>query len=492
MTLLETLAGWGSGLALADVPDRVVAYARLQILSQLGSIRAGLRHPFGQQIQAAFGTPAQADPRRAAYVMAALSVGLDFDDTAYAGHLSHSAVNVPLAYAAGLGLSGAELLTAVITANECAARVTAAATLGPFRGQTASHTHLVGAVAGRLRAEGAPAPIWVSAWGIALGLPMWPIGRGFYGSDAKMLVASAPVQLGLDACDAARHGLIGAADVVEHPDGFLATFAEVPLPEAAVAGLGERWHTETFSFKAHPGSAYLGAAVECAADIHREIGPVALDDVAEIVVECSLFTALMESGGGGGSAGPQSPLSTVSFSLGYNVATALLTGDLSADDLAPPRSSEPGRWRLAQLVRVTHDPALSRAAVHATAPIGEALRQGGSRARDWVRARAGADLADPGADPAAGPETPAATFETATKRLGARVTVRFGDGREFSAFRRQALGSIGPGSFPEQHRLVRDKFAGTDGDPWIADAVAKLETLSPEELSEVCRKALGS
>jgi hypothetical protein len=35
------------------------------------------------------------------------------------------------------------------------------------------------------------------------------------------------------------------------------------------------------------------------------------------------------------------------------------------------------------------------------------------------------------------------------------------------------------------------QYEGTGGDPWIADAVAKLETLSPDELSELRHKALG-
>ena len=145
------------------------------------------------------------------------------------------------------------MLTAVIAANECAARITAAATLGPFRGQNAAHTHVAGAVSGRLRAEGAPVEQWVNAFGIAFSMPPRPFLRAFLGSDAKVLSAATPVRMGLDACDAARAGLLGPRDVLEHPDGFLATFATVPLPDAVDLDLGRRWHTETLSFKVHPG-----------------------------------------------------------------------------------------------------------------------------------------------------------------------------------------------------------------------------------------------
>jgi 2-methylcitrate dehydratase PrpD len=174
-----------------------------------------------------------------------------------------------VAYAHALGLDGRQLLTAVLAADECAARIAAAATLGPLRGQNAAHTHLAGAVAGRLRSEQAPAAQWVDALGLAFSMPPWPSLRGFLGSDAKVLSASVPVRAGLDACDAAAGGLRGPADVLEHPDGFLARFATVPLPEAVTAGLGERWHAETTSYKVHPGGPGLDAAVDCALDCMR-------------------------------------------------------------------------------------------------------------------------------------------------------------------------------------------------------------------------------
>lgn len=486
-SLTQQLAGWASTLQLSDVPDRVVSHARVQVLSQLGSIRAGLRHPFGRKVVAAFGPPGQPDPRQAAFVLAALSVGLDFDDTAYAGHLSHSTVNVPLAYAASLRLTGTELLTAVIAANETAGRITASATIGPFRGQTATHTHLAGAVAARLRAQRAPAAEWVSAWGLSLALPPWPIERGFYGSDAKIFVASSPVRWALDACDAAHHGLVGAPDVLEHPQGFLARFSDVPLPEAVVAGLGERWHTETFSLKVHPGSAYLSAAVECAIELHHQLGPVRPDRIADVVVTGSVFTAQLEHGTAGMVIGPESPLSALNFSLGYNLATALLTGDLEPADFTRPRLAEPARWELAAKVRAVHDPDRSREAMRATAPIGAALRQAGPRAEAWVRERVGPALAAELGD--LGP--PETTFEGATKRLGVDVTVHLTDGTRVSSSTPAATGSIGWGEPGERVALMAAKFARTGGDPWISDAVQVLETLTGPEVAELLGRALA-
>src|SRR5579863_4802844 len=99
MTLLDEMSAWAATLDLDAVPPRVVAYAKSQVLSQLAAARAGLGHPLGTAITRAFGPPVGAMPADAAYALAALTVALEFDDTMFAGHVSHSTVGVPLAYA---------------------------------------------------------------------------------------------------------------------------------------------------------------------------------------------------------------------------------------------------------------------------------------------------------------------------------------------------------------------------------------------------------
>ncbi|MFD0392714.1 MmgE/PrpD family protein [Streptomyces nogalater] len=145
---MALLAEWASSLELSEVPDRVQGFAASHILSQLAAIRSGLGQEDGKRLVTAL-VAWQDDVAQSARVLSAAGAWLNLDDTAFAGHLGPSTVGVPIAYAHHLGLSGRELLRAVIIADECAARVTASATLGPFRGQTALHTHVVGAVAGR-------------------------------------------------------------------------------------------------------------------------------------------------------------------------------------------------------------------------------------------------------------------------------------------------------------------------------------------------------
>ncbi|MGG7613666.1 MmgE/PrpD family protein, partial [Streptomyces sp. ZG43] len=131
MSILKELCRWAAWLRPEDIPARVRALAASQLLSQLASIRAGAAHPLGRRLIEGFGPPLQADPRNSACVLSGLGSWLNLDDTAYAGHLSNSTVSVPLAFAHSRRLDGPALLAAVVAANECAARITAAATLGP-------------------------------------------------------------------------------------------------------------------------------------------------------------------------------------------------------------------------------------------------------------------------------------------------------------------------------------------------------------------------
>lgn len=485
-TLTEELCGWASGLRLGDVPERVVRLATSQIVSQLAAARAGMSHPLGQAVIRAFGPPLQADPRQSASVLAGVTAWLHFDDTAYAGHLSHSTASVPMAYARSLGLDGSALLTAVIAANECAARIAASATLGPFRGQNAAHTHLAGAVAGRSRSEEAGTSQWVDALGIAFSMAPWPVAHGFLGSDAKVLSTLTPVRIGLDACDAAAAGLSGPSDVLEHPDGFLARFSTVPLPDAVVAGLGTRWHTETLSFKMHPGGPGADAAIDCAMELHHDLGDFEPADIAEVVVHSSLYTVLLDERISAYVRGAPSPVSALVLSTPYTVATTLLHGSLEAGDFTGERVKDPDRWALAARVGLRHDVEMTRQSMLCEVPFGEALRQAGPRAASWLRDLGGDWLVDLVGEL----QPPSETFEEAAKVTAARVTVRLTDGRILERERHIPVGAIGPETRRCHESLVRTKFLSTGGSPEVVDGLQQLATKSAGEVARLLDSAL--
>ncbi|KOG64584.1 VlmK-like protein [Streptomyces griseoflavus] len=493
--LLGELARWAAGLRFEDLPRRVTDLAKSQLVSQLAAIRAGLAHPLGGKLVRAFGGPLQPDPARAACVLAGLGSWLNLDDTAYAGHLSNSTVAVPLAYARERRADGRTLLAAVVAANECAARVTAAATLGPFRGQTAAHTSLVGGVAGRLHGTGAAAREWVRALGLALTMPPWTLMHGFLGGEARVLSAYTPVRMAMDACDAAGAGVTSAPDVLEHPQGFLARFAAVPLPEAVTTGLGSRWHTDTLSFKVRPGGPGVDSAVDCALEIRRRLAgaaesaadSVCPEDVTEVIVETSFYTMHAERLARAHDDGPRTPASVLPLSVPYAVATALVEGDLTVADFTSPATDDSRRWRLAKRVRLVEDPLMTRDLWHSEAPFGEALRQAAERGPGWLQAFAGPERAALLGCPA----EPAADFRYATKHTGARVTVRLADGRSFCTRRDIPLGAAGPDTRARHRDLVREKFLATGGKDEIAEGFETLEEAGPGRVAELVEAALG-
>lgn len=473
-TPLRELAHWAATLRPRDVPCRVLKLAASQVLSQIASIRAGLAHPLGRKLVAAFGHPLQSDPRSSAAVFAALGSWLNLDDTAYAGHLSNSTVAVPLAYAYARQLDGLSLLTAVVAANECAARITASATLGPLRGQSAVHTHLAGAVAGRLHSDRAPARVWQDAFGLAFAMPNWPLMRGFLASDARLFNTLTPVRTAMDACDGALAGLRGAPDILEHEDGFLARFAGVPLPQAVAKGLGRRWHTDTLSFKVHPGGPGIDAAIDCAAEIHALLGPVRPQDVAEIVVEASLYTLFAGRRASAYICGPGSPLGALVLDVPYPVATTLLTGEFGVEDFSSPRVDDAARWELAGRVKLEHDTAMTRELFASDAPFGEAVREAGPLAAPWLRSFGGDELVELVDSLGSGP---AADFTGSTKATGARVVVRMTDGRTVTRSRLIPVGAAGPETRVQHTEMMRDKFLSVGGPPRVAETVTSLHRM---------------
>ncbi|MFF2628021.1 MmgE/PrpD family protein [Kitasatospora griseola] len=486
-SLTRELADWASGLRFADLPERIGGAATSQFMSHLAVLRASLGHPLGRRLVDAFGPPTAADPGRAAYVLAGLSSCLYFEDSLYVGHVTHSSINVPLAYRQERQLTGQQLLAALVASGECAARVTAAAALGPLRGQGSSYTQLIGAAAARLHVTGAPTRQWVDAWGLALAAPPWPLRRAVLGSDAKVLSAAVPVRIALDACDAAAAGIGGAADILEHPGGLLAKFSQVPSPEVVTLGLGSRWHTDSLTIKVHPAGAYVDAAVDCAARLHGQLSPADLADIEEIVVSAARLTIHMDGEGAPYLDRERSAIMALNVSVGYNVATTLVTGSVRPSDLAEPALADPVRWELAAKVRLEYDEQLSRRLLAATAPLGEALRQAGDRARDWLAAFAGGPaLAD--STPL---DEPSKTFEQADKAIGARLRITLRDGRVLTAASDSALGSAGPETRRTHRTLVRDKLAATGVPPELTAALERVAELDATELDDVVRAALS-
>lgn len=490
-SLTTTLAAWARTVTYEGIPGHTLDLARSQLISNLAAVRASLRHPIGRSVVAAFGSPIQTDPARSAYVLAALATALDFDEVAYSGHVSAGSISVAIAEAGYRRLDGRALLATIITANECAARITAATILSPFfRGQTNTHCHLASAASARLYARNAPLKEWTAGLGLALGVLTVPLHHGIVTSDTKALSVAASVRMALDACDGAAHGLAGSATILEHPEGVLSHLSEVPIPEEVTSGLGHRWHTDTLTFKRFPGSAYLHAAFDCAERLYRRLGPIDVAQIRRIVVHGSMLTWQLERKAAPALAGPRTSVPAATLSVGYGVATLLLTGDFGPGDFHPSALADEARWVLAAKVSVKHDMAVSIRMAQATSPLGQALRQAGERALDWPELikwtgdHAPQMLALLGA--------PEQTFENATMAIGARVTLELSDGTTATEACDSPVGSAGPATRRDHRAIVRRKFLATAGSEEALDQLERVEQLGADDVARTLARAAGS
>jgi len=215
--------------------------------------------------------------------------------------------------------------------------------------------------------------------------------------------------------------------------------------------------------------------VDCAAEIHRAMGPIRPQDVAEIVVEASLYTLFAGERAAQYVNGPGSPLGALVLDVPYPVATTLMTGEFSVDDFSSPRLDDPGRWELARRVRLEHDTGMTRELFLSDAPFGEAVREAGPDAVPWLRGFGGEELVDlVGSLGAAGQD-----FSRSTKATGARVTVRLTDGRTVTRGRLIPVGAAGPDTRSRHSELVREKFLAVGGSQQVADTVGALHRMRP-------------
>jgi len=264
------LGAFVAGLRFQDLPEPVVAQAANVILDALGcAIGAWRDDPEKAQIMQRLVAGFEAAPRAAVWgsdglrtdpAIAALANGTlvnaaDFDDTHKRALLHTGSVVVPpvLALAEARGLSGRQLLTAVVAGYEVAVRVGMAVMPSHYRFWHSTATN------GTFGAAAAAA----SALGLdALGCRM---ALGFAGTQAAGLntfFTSGDLTKSLHPGKAAFNGVLSARlaelggtappTMLEHEKGYLAAYSAEPKLEALTAGLGADWEILQNGFKYFP------------------------------------------------------------------------------------------------------------------------------------------------------------------------------------------------------------------------------------------------
>ena len=440
----ERIAEWVAQAHYEDLPRRVTEEAKSQILSVIASVHAGHFSDAGRVVSRTVkewnaGKEATMMPsgersslHNAIFANAALSMALDYDDYLFAGHTGHSAVLITLALAEKHGVSGKDFLLAQTLANEIEGRVGASVLVGPLNGQLWTFIHLIGGAIITAKLLGLDQQQIQSAIGISLLQPNYPLWAGFFGSDAKTLMASLTAPQGVQAAQLAANGLRGSGDILENPQGFVKVFAHQPLM-GAYEGLGKIWLTDTLSYKVYPGCAYIDTTIDCVLGLARQHN-IDAKKVKAVQVAAGPLTLGMQALAEPYLKGKDSSPVTLNFTVAYNVAAALMDRELTTRQFARDRIRDQATWDLAGKVQLTLDEVM------------------GQRMRErWLVKTV------PGNGEQYQLDLGAVDLSGFKMSFGARVRIEMQDGRSFETQQEMPPGAAGR-PFEERRRCVEDKF----------------------------------
>lgn len=288
------LAEFSSALRFEQLPAEVVGKAKLSILDTLGCCIFGALLPLmkklaamavgegGAPAAAVFGMPLRTSASMAALVNGAGAHAFQLDEIHLESTLHPGSLALPAAFAlaeADKTVSGRDLITAIVAADEVGIRVGLAAKGGMFK--TGFHNQ---GTTGVFVAAAAAAHV------LRLDAHQTQHALGIAGSQAAGLMAvqdgamtksfhsGRAAQSGVYAARLAQLGYTGIPDVLEAPYGaFFSSFVDDWSEPALTDGLGTRWETLRIGFKPAPASNGSITAMTAMDRIMREYGLAAAD-----------------------------------------------------------------------------------------------------------------------------------------------------------------------------------------------------------------------
>jgi 2-methylcitrate dehydratase PrpD len=369
MTAAETLAQFATTLTLEDVPEDVGRHAKLHLLDTLGcglaahatgvagEGRTAMAELAGEPQATVIGHEARLPAPNAAFANAMLCHGLDFDDT-HSDSVSHvSTVTCPAALAVGEahGLSGNDVLAAIVAGNEAITRLGAAAS-GRFHARGFHPTAICGifgATCATARLTGCDVATTASALGIAGSMASGLFAYLEDGTATKPIHPAWAAHGGLLAVRLAALGAEGPPSVVEGKFGLYHAFLGAERGEidvdAQLADLGSRWETPRIAYKPFPVCHFmhgsLGAAAAALAS--RTLSPEEIEDVVVTVPEAGVSLVLEPADK------KKLPRSDYEgkFSLQYSVASMLVRGHVTVSDFSDEAIADPAVLAVAAKVR---------------------------------------------------------------------------------------------------------------------------------------------
>lgn len=377
MDPLYRLAGFVSALGWEDVPPRAQEAAVHAVLDAAAVGAGACGEPLLTDVQRTMAPFAGPDGRVCLWGrgcrtdlhtgvllngMACHALELDDVHTASKTHIGSVAIPAAWGLAEQLGLSGRELLLAVVCAYEVTARIGMALGVSSHRNRGWHATGTAGvfgaaAACGKLlRLDEAQ---MVSALGMAgtQASGLWSFLLD--GATCKILHAGRAAVNGLDAALLAMAGMKGSGHVLEADDGgLLAAMSDAPDIRFVDRGLGTDWEILRLDNKPYPCCRSTHCAIDAALSLRGD-GPIDPAAVQSITVDTYLV-GHKQCGSSAGCLNPQTA-AEAKFSTPYTVAAALLDGTVSFGQFTPERMADPILRALLGKVAVRTDPGFTAA-----------------------------------------------------------------------------------------------------------------------------------
>ncbi|MBI3967936.1 MAG: MmgE/PrpD family protein [Chloroflexi bacterium] len=370
-TAAERLAEFAVNLRYEDLPEHVVADAKLRFMDTIGVCLLSSRMDFSQPVAdmvreqggraeaTVLGFGDRVPASQAVLVNGVLAHGSEYDDTdAGSGiHPSCTVVTTALAAAERVGAGGRATLAAAQAGYELAIRLGRAGInhYSSYHPTAIAGTFASVLVAGKL--FGLDANQLANALGIAgsQAAGTWKFTED--GSWNKRLHGGWPGHCAITAALLAQRGFIGPHAIFEGERGIVNVYGgRNKSVEALTAGLGEDWVTPGTTYKVYPCCSLGQAAMDAARRLQRE-HRLGVDDLEQVECfippEASRITAEPREQ----KLNPQTTYQAF-FSFPYCVAIALTDEVVTVDSYAAERLPDPSLKSLARRVVTTVDESL--------------------------------------------------------------------------------------------------------------------------------------
>ena len=348
MGATETIAKWVVNTSYEDIPPEAVRVANESCFDLLGVILAGSVQPVGQIIQKYVSNQGaapeatilsgggQSTLANAALANGTMGHALDYDDFGGFGHPTVAIFPALLAIGEHAGSAGRDLLEAYVVG--CEVGLALQHTTKYKQMDKGFHST---AVIGRLACTAACAKLLnldehqtTMALGMAGSMASGLIHN--FGTMTKPLHAGLTGRDGVTAVQLAQLGLTAGDQVVEHPFGFAATVLGEGIYDLddMADNLGKPFRTQdALIIKKYPCCGSNHAMLDSLFSLMRD-NDFGVDDVANAEIDQSYYSVVMLY---------QEPEDELKgkFSAKYNVAAALVDGEVKVDTFTQEKIGDP-------------------------------------------------------------------------------------------------------------------------------------------------------